>query len=206
MPDNGADNGTNNGTNASPWQLKRVYDAVIIATPRFFDDVAQFNLDVKTTTATTPPRRLYEHVFVTFTCGTLRQHAAGEQLTTVFFTARANSTVHSLRRQGVCDNGNPLWKLKSTKKLAVKDIDGYLDRGNFTEVREFQWYAYPKFDRIVFPKLELAPGLFYPSAVEAAASSMEVSAVSGRNAALLLDNFLTNRRAMAKPPTVQIIS
>ena len=54
--------------------------------------------------------------------------------------------------------------------------------------------AYPKFDPPEdFSRWELAPGLYYSSALENAASALEIAAISGRNAALLAAQHLRRR-------------
>lgn len=165
---------------------RKDYDAVIIATPQFFDDVPQFNQSLGPL-----PERRYKHVFVTFTCGEAKR--GGSKLKSVLFTGDADTEINSVSRGPPCDNGKSLWKFCSTAKLTAEDIDRYVDRGNDTAVEEFQWFAYPKFDANTIPELELTPGLFYVPAVEAATSAMEVSIVSGRNAALLTHDFLKPR-------------
>ena len=55
--------------------------------------------------------------------------------------------------------------------------------------------AYPRFDPPEdFARWELAEGLYYPNAIENAASAMEMSALAGRNAALLAARHLRSRR------------
>ncbi|VDM02984.1 unnamed protein product [Schistocephalus solidus] len=54
-----------------------------------------------------------------------------------------------------------------------------------------RWLAYPKYAPLKNPSVDLgtfvlAPGLIYASALELAASCMEVAVISGRNAALLI--------------------
>eukprot|EP00397_Hematodinium_sp_SG-2012_P038174 GEMP01041489.1.p1 GENE.GEMP01041489.1~~GEMP01041489.1.p1 ORF type:complete len:486 (+),score=111.95 GEMP01041489.1:41-1498(+) len=173
------------GNSTTPTEKKN-YDAVVIATPQFFDDIPQFNQ-----TIAAPTKRRYLRVFTTFTCGEARR--GGSELQQVLLTGDADTPINSLGRGPNCDNGKPLWKVVSIAKLSAADIDKYLDRGNSTDLVEFQWYAYPKFDANDIPKLQLAPGLFYAPAVEAATSAMEVSIVSGRNAALLVHDFLKAR-------------
>ena len=52
------------------------------------------------------------------------------------------------------------------------------------------------------PLLQLQEGLFYPCAIENAASAMEVMAVSARNTALLIQQYLSPLHPSASSTTV----
>lgn len=56
---------------------------------------------------------------------------------------------------------------------------------------ERDWEAYPRFaPPEKFAPFRLADGLFYSNAWENAASAMEMSAIAGKNSALLVRHFL----------------
>lgn len=84
---------------------------------------------------------------------------------------------------------NPLWKVFSRQRLSEQTIRHFFDSG--AEIVEtYPWMAYPKFS----PPERFAPfdaddavgAFFYTSPLESAGSAMEMSALSGANAAALV--------------------
>lgn len=80
-----------------------------------------------------------------------------------------------------------IWKVFSSVPLNNTELDKLFMERYDTQV--FDWLAYPHYTTYDIFKTNdsfvLHPGLFYVSAVEWAASAMEMSIISGRNAALL---------------------
>ena len=57
------------------------------------------------------------------------------------------------------------------------------------DTRIVDWYAYPEYStEMDYVKFALVPGLYYINLIELAASTMEMSAAGGNNAALLIYN------------------
>ncbi|KAF5870706.1 putative prenylcysteine oxidase protein [Botrytis fragariae] len=54
------------------------------------------------------------------------------------------------------------------------------------------WYSYPyEYPRVTFEEIQLAPGIYYTSGIESFISTMETSALMGKNVArLVVDDFL----------------
>jgi len=184
------DNGTHESDDDA-YLPARSYDAVIIATPQYFDSTPQFNHSFG---AITQPR--YHHVYTSFVCGNAKN--IDDEVTSILFTGDAETTINSIGRSSTrCGNGMYRWKFFSTQQLSREDISRYL--GNVSEVQKFEWHAYPSFSKVdaKFPKLQWAPGVVYVPALEAATSAMEVSIVSGRNAAYLINDLLATEDSLA---------
>lgn len=66
---------------------------------------------------------------------------------------------------------------------------------NHTKVSQQGWMAYPRFSAPErFAPFRLLPGLCYVNAIENAASAMEMSAIAGRNCALMAAQHLAGTR------------
>ena len=91
------------------------------------------------------------------------------------------STVHSTT------GSDPLYKIFANKELTDEQLNTlFMSR---RDTRIVDWYAYPEYStEMDFVKFALVPGLYYVNPIELAASAMEMSAVGGNNAALLLYN------------------
>lgn len=97
-----------------------------------------------------------------------------------------------------------LYKLFSRKPLTEEELEKLFDTITWKE--HIHWYAYPEYDLNVFqndgdldnghsergPRFKLSNGLFYTNAIELAASAIEMSLISGKNAALLVAHYLGN--------------
>lgn len=166
------------------------YDAVIIATP-----LEHSRLRFKGVHVHTPPERQYQRVTTTYVTGSLKASFFGvERLPTdqVLVTEKADtpfSVISPVRR---LPSGLTLYKLFSEEHIKHR-LPQLFD--NLTEVGSQDWYAYPTFSPPEhFSAFQLAPGIFYSNAWENAASAMEMSAISGRNSALLAKEHLAARR------------
>ncbi|OQS06922.1 prenylcysteine oxidase-like [Thraustotheca clavata] len=87
-------------------------------------------------------------------------------------------------------DGVSLYKVFSRSPM-TPDTLSLLFLPSYKVIQTYPWSAYPKYKvPETFTPFELLPGLLYPNAIENAASAMEMSALSGRNAAILMQNFL----------------
>lgn len=154
-------------------------DAIVLAAPL---EVAE----IEVVGAPTPAPRSYVSVHVTFVSGALRPSALGLDGAPpgfVLTTPRAGSIL-SIERVGSTSAGAPLHKVFSTTELTEARL------AELFEVRDVDamcWPAYPRLaPRADWPAFQLAPGLYYPSAMEYAVSTMETQAVAGVAVANLL--------------------
>lgn len=94
----------------------------------------------------------------------------------------------------------PIYKVFSRKPLSDEIINELFIFNKSSEeetskVQSVSWLAYPHYtppER--FTPFVLDDGVFYVNAIERAASAMEMSAIGGRNAALLVNQYLKNRK------------
>ena len=83
----------------------------------------------------------------------------------------------------------PVWKVFSGRPLTEEQITELFM--SHEEVKVVDWKAaYPHYSssQVNLPSFKLAPQLYYVNAIELAASAMEMSAIGGRNVALLAYN------------------
>ena len=87
---------------------------------------------------------------------------------------------------------NTVWKIWSRKPLLDSELDRiFLSRRT---VVSKSWHAYPKYKpRQSFPPILLDDKLIYINAIEWAASAMEMSLISAKNAALLVEESIRGR-------------
>ena len=91
---------------------------------------------------------------------------------------------------GTVDN---VWKVFSRKPLT--DDEKLKLFSESKQSKEVIWLAYPHYTPPEkFLPFILDDGVFYVNAIEWAASAMEMSALSGRNAALLTGNYLNKTK------------
>lgn len=85
-------------------------------------------------------------------------------------------------------NGSRLFKVFSKESLSEGDLARIFMPGMQVE-RAYPWFAYPKFrppEQFAPFELEAGGALFYTSPIESGGSAMEMSAISGANAAALV--------------------
>jgi prenylcysteine oxidase/farnesylcysteine lyase len=152
-------------------------------------------------------------VFVTSSAGTLFSVSVIASKGTVSAAAaRAAAAAHKQQQQQHATAADaeessdeqrlPLWKVFSREPLAWRELRTLFVNGSIVGVKA--WSAYPRFHPPEeFAPFTLAPGLCYGSALENAASAMEVAAVAGRNCALLVQQHLAAKRAAAARQAVQ---
>ncbi|KAF7914213.1 uncharacterized protein EAF01_000619 [Botrytis porri] len=68
------------------------------------------------------------------------------------------------------------------------------------------WNSYPyEYPRVTFEEIQLAPGIYYTSGIESFISTMETSALMGKNVArLVVDDFLKSTETDSKPVAEEI--
>ena len=100
-------------------------------------------------------------------------------------------TPEEMSKHLVHDN-NTVWKIWSRKELSSSELDRmFLSRR--TAVAK-SWHAYPKYTPGKnFPPIMLDDKLIYINAIEWAASAMEMSLISAKNAALLVEENIRGR-------------
>jgi prenylcysteine oxidase / farnesylcysteine lyase len=168
-----------------------IFDAVIIAAPL---EVAA--IEIKSAGIEVPiiADRRFQITHATFVAG---------QLNPAFFGAPPGATLpgtiltvedpkiwfSSVGRVGFSPAANnPVYKIFSREALIDSQID--LMFRFRSEVERVVWRAYPVLSATaVWPAFELAPGLYYPNAMESAVSTIETEAVAARNVAGLLKTF-----------------
>jgi prenylcysteine oxidase/farnesylcysteine lyase len=135
-------------------------------------------------------QRTYQRTVTTFIVGGELQPAAfGVRMLpahTVFVTEHAATDFSSIAGRLVGPSRERVYKVFSPEPLPPHRITQLFGAGARV-LGNRTWDAYPRFappER--FAPFELAPGLCYASALENAASAMEVAAIAGRNCALLL--------------------
>ncbi|EQC35229.1 hypothetical protein SDRG_07458 [Saprolegnia diclina VS20] len=155
--------------------------AVVIAAPLELSNVA---LPSQVHIA---PRR-FQMTYTTFVQGEL--HSAYFQRPsdvpeTILTTENTSLPFSSIGLQYRKD-GVSLYKVFSRAPMTPAVLATFFEP-RFEIVQTYPWAAYPTFHvPEVFGPFEVLPGLVYPNAIENAASAMEMSALSGRNAAHLL--------------------
>ncbi|CAK4077503.1 unnamed protein product [Aphanomyces euteiches] len=169
--------------------------AVVIATPLELTDIA---LPVEV------PKRPFQTTHTAFVEGVLNAAkfgaASASDLPGGILTIELESLVFSSMGLQYDRPGRPpLYKVFSRKPWTADLAQEWFVDGKI--VRQFPWRAYPTYQAPeIIPKFELAPGLFYVNAIESAASAMEISAVGGRNVALLVKTFLSSQAAAPTKP------
>lgn len=178
------------------------YDVVVVAVP-----LQLSNISFEGITLPRIPRREYKQVVVTIIRGVPRPtffglpYSEGMPYHEILLTDDGGVQVpfSALARIGQASppfDGPPvsfrrgLYKLFSGAPLPRAWLSMLFDAGY--EVAALKpWLAYPVFDPPEnFPPFEFGPGLYYPPAMENAASAMEMAAIAGRNAALLASNYM----------------
>ncbi len=89
----------------------------------------------------------------------------------------------------VCDEPMRVWKVFSPAPLTDEQKDQMFEKIN--DQVTVDWLAYPVYDPPEeCPSFVLDSGMFYVNGIEKAASAMEMSAIGGKNVALLARNYL----------------
>lgn len=88
-----------------------------------------------------------------------------------------------------CNSTHKVYKVFSPDTLTKQELSHLFNK--IVKIEEKQWLAYPHYTTGKFyGQIELAPGLYYNNAIEQAASAMEMSAISAKNSALLVEKYI----------------
>jgi len=166
------------------------YDLVIIATP-LINELS----DIKFEGFPKPIRNFdgnYHHTVCTLVRGDI--NATSLHMTVkldAVLTTNETALFNSLSKIYPVDSEqqphDPVWKIFSQKPLTNEELDSMFLKRIETHVTD--WLAYPHYTPPdTLGSFILHPGLYYTSSIEWAASAMEMSAIAGRNAAILAYN------------------
>ena len=176
-----------------------VYDAVVVAVP----------LEVKSTKVKciacsqwpdVEQLGRYQRTVATFVKGEINHKAFGVEKASdlpmdIFTTENPALSFSSIGLQETVEgkpgatDGNPIYKVFSRNLLKEEELNHLFSVK--MEVKAVDWLAYPHYhppER--FSPFKLDTGVFYVNAIERVASAMEMGAISGRNAALLVKKYL----------------
>lgn len=142
-------------------------------------------------------KKAFHRTVATFVCGKLNnsafqgQHVPDEILTnngTLVF----NSIGIVFPVSGIDPGRKTVYKVFSQKTLSDEQIHSLFD--DIQEVKIKDWLAYPHYTTPEeSPPFILYSGLYYINAIEWAASAMEMSAIGGKNVALLAYNLWNDK-------------
>lgn len=85
----------------------------------------------------------------------------------------------------------PIYRVYSRERLSSETIKTLLEISGETKVIDYSWLACPQYvapER--FTPFKLDDGVFFVNSIERVATGMEMSAIGGRNAALLTKSYL----------------
>ncbi|XP_046816104.1 prenylcysteine oxidase-like isoform X1 [Vespa crabro] len=173
--------------------MKNHYDIVILASPLTKDQ--KMPITFEEFPADFVFLGEYQTTVATFVKGHLNRNYFGleEELDSIL-SCNSNAQIHSVGRvdtvEGPTETDSKIWKIFSNASLPLNDLHNVFL--NIEEVKEMIWKAYPRYSTNVrLDKFKLYDGLYHVNAIEWAASAMEMSAIGGRNVAILAyDEFL----------------
>lgn len=146
------------------------------------------------------PTYHYQKTIATFVQGTLNHkyfNVDEKNLPSDVFTTESTNNIFSSIGQltdvyGRSDH-SPIYKVFSRTLLKKSELKKMfiLNSSSPKNEKTVPWLAYPHYDvPEQFSPFLLDEGVFYVNAIERAASAMEMSAIGGRNAALLSRNYI----------------
>ncbi|KAK4303006.1 hypothetical protein Pmani_024962 [Petrolisthes manimaculis] len=211
--DNNNNNNDNNNNDDNNNSRSQEYDLVILATPLTAD---KSDIEFVNFTRELSFHGRYERIVCTMVEGDLHQEALNlnqdDNLNEILVTT-PSLYFNSIGRQLPVDTQScppadhaqpPVWKVFSPHKLTHEQLDALFP--NRVSVSEIDWLAYPHYPTNhsglgpgagvgaglgAGADFELVPGLYHVSAVEWAASAMEMSAIGAKNVALLAYKYWT---------------
>ncbi|XP_011643210.1 prenylcysteine oxidase 1-like [Pogonomyrmex barbatus] len=167
------------------------YDIVIIAAPLTKDQASQIEFIGFPDNLMFPGS--YQITHVTFVKANLNPKYFGlQEILDGILSCNPNktkiSTVGALESVDGLVKKNPrVWKIFSRKPVESSLIHDMFS--NVIEKKEIAWKAYPRYStNLNFNNFKLHDALYYVNAIEWAASAMEMSAIAGRNVAILAHN------------------
>lgn len=167
-------------------------DAVVLATPFELSEIALPD-DI---TKSLDVGRKFQRTYTTFVRGVLNERTFGaDPPDSVLTTENVSETFTAIGKSWSDNDAEepPIFKIFSKESLDEKAMERIFGEGA-EKLAEFPWLAYPKFQAPEnFPRFTVDMGgsaFIYTSPLESAGSAMEMSAVSGANAAALIKKKL----------------
>lgn len=168
-----------------------VYDIVIIARPLTNDQETSIEFEEFPEEAIFTVPGKYQTTIATFVEGKLNPlHFGLESEIDCILSCNPNKTIVSSigKVNSVNDNGkkgsSDVWKIFTRESMNPKFINKILSKVG--QVDKIVWKAYPHYStENRLDKFKLHKGLYHVNAIEWAASAMEMSAIGGRNVAIL---------------------
>ncbi|MDR1447591.1 MAG: FAD-dependent oxidoreductase [Candidatus Ancillula sp.] len=171
---------------------REIFDTVVLASAIELSDI---KITDNTGNVSPIKKRKMQPVFVTLVSGTLSNGHFGlapEEImpSTVFVKSNIGLQYNSIGITGVDKDGNRLYKIFSERKLNDELLAQLFS--SYKKPKEFVWKgAFPRLEADItinpWSDFELLPNrLYYTSAIESIASTIEVSAVAGWNVADLI--------------------
>ncbi|XP_011501304.1 PREDICTED: prenylcysteine oxidase-like [Ceratosolen solmsi marchali] len=187
----------------------KVYDIVIIAAPMTSDQesLVTFN-GFKSSDVQFLGN--YQTTYATFVAGKVNFSYFGskETFSGIISCNPVDTVISSIGKltsvNGKRDKGVQVWKVFSRQKLNSTIINKMFSKVH--KVKEIKWKAYPQYSSAMrFDKFKVDDFMYYVNAIEWAASAMEMSAISGRNAAILAftdyKRYLSDRKLTTEDQT-----
>ncbi|XP_057319101.1 prenylcysteine oxidase 1-like [Microplitis mediator] len=166
------------------------YDVVIIATPLTHDQKMPIEFSNFPEEVDLKPAGEYQMSYVTFVEGELNlgYFKIQESIDVILSYDFNKTVVCSIEKlttvQGEDSN---VWRIYSRNSVEKNVIDKMFHQ--VQQIKEVKWKAYPKYSTIQSNNnFKLYNSLYHVNAIEWAASAMEMSAIGGRNVALLVYN------------------
>lgn len=175
--------------------MTSTYDIVIIAAPLTHDQEFPIKFVDFPDNLVFPGD--YQTTYATFINGDLNPKYFGLQETVdIILSCNPNKTkISSIGKaifvDGSIDINSQNWKIFSREPLGTKLLKNMFS--HVTEKKEIAWKAYPRYSstNVHFDKFKLHDALYHINAIEWAGSAMEMSAIAGRNIAILAhDDFV----------------
>ncbi|XP_044577912.1 prenylcysteine oxidase-like [Cotesia glomerata] len=168
----------------------KTYDVVIIATPLTHDQKMSINFAGFPENVNFKFAGDYQTTYATFVKGKINpSYFKLEESIDAILSCDPNKTILSSigRLTTVEGNNSDVWKIFSRKPVEKNLINKVFLEVN--EIKEIKWKAYPKYSTMESSNnFKLFDSLYHVNAIEWAASAMEMSAIGGRNIAILVHN------------------
>ena len=181
-----------------------IYDAVVIAHPLSLSGIQFRGFADAELEAISAEKRMgkYHRTVASFVSGVRSTNYSSNELQDVlvckdefwFQSISRLSSVSSRSQSNDHPTTSEIYKIFSPKPLSPEQLADLFDRVD--DVHVIPWDAYPDYYQLQQqnPKFELRSGLYYVNAIEWAASAMEMSLISAKNAALLTSQFLFSHK------------
>ncbi|XP_015183644.1 PREDICTED: prenylcysteine oxidase-like [Polistes dominula] len=175
--------------------MKNHYDIVIIATPLRKHEQTHITFEGIPGDDNLTFLDEYQTVIATFIKGDINPNYFGlEEELDCILICNYNIDIRSIGRidtvEGPTKMNSKIWKIFSNASLPLTLLNNIFL--NIEEVKEVAWKAYPRYTtKARLDKFKLYDGLYHVNAIEWVASAMEMSAIAGRNVAILAhDEYL----------------